>query len=134
MDLPAVVTAGAGHSQGMNAATLDPPRTNLASVLADIEQFGAQVVDEQIDGSITTARSLRGVVARLEPGAIGNKFACEAAFNVEDIGESVRITVVERFGDHEWHQPPGTTLDEENGVLPWLRLWASAWIDKASRS
>lgn len=118
----------------MNAATLDSSRTDLASVLSDIEQFGTQFVGEQIDCGISMARGPRGVVARLEPGAIGNDFASEAVFKVENDGESVRVTVVERFGDHEWHQPPSITPDQENGVVPWLRLWASAWLDKASRS
>ncbi|MGO1522856.1 MAG: hypothetical protein ACTHV8_04110 [Nesterenkonia sp.] len=124
----------------MTTAIYDPETeySPLASALDDIARFGPQFLHEQDIYGIDVAHALDAVTIRLNPGEAGNRSPCTAEFQIETIGDALRITVNERYGATGSHHPPMLILDADDqkhcGLLPWLRLWAAAWLDQARRS
>lgn len=124
----------------MTSAILDPETDSPAgtSALDDIARFGPQFIHEQDICGIDVAHGPGGVTIRLNPGEVGNRFPCTAEFQIEAIGDALRITVTERYGTAGSHRPPMLVLEPDDekhcGLTPWLRLWAAAWLDQARRS
>ena len=115
--------------------TAPAPEESIAELLADIEQFGQQFVHEQ-DVFTIGARHLGDRVRFALPiNSVGNVVEVYADFAVRRDGNHLVIEVTEDYGESR-HTPPPLLVEAHTriGLLPGMRLWAAAWMDRAARS
>lgn len=115
--------------------TAPAPEESVVELLADIEQYGQQFVHEQ-DVFTIDARHLGDRIRFTLPAhSAGNTVEVYADFAVRRDGSKLIVEVTEDYGQAQ-HTPPPLFVEARTriGLLAGMRLWAAAWMDRATRS
>lgn len=115
--------------------TAPAPEESIAELLADIEQYGQQFVHEQGVFTIGTRHTGDRVRFTLPAHSAGNAAEVYADFAVRRDSSHLVVEVTEDYGDNR-HTPPPLLVEARTriGLLAGMRLWAAAWMDRATRS